>query len=69
LRLEEEVGNNWSFDDPPFVAECVEKVDEAAKTTSRVRTATDLKAGKVTRSIYGFNISIRRRKFSDPSGT
>jgi hypothetical protein len=37
------------FDDPPFIAEFVERVDEAAKTTSNVRNATDLEAGKVTR--------------------
>jgi hypothetical protein len=37
------------FDDPPLVAEFVARVDEADKTTSNVRIATDLEAGKVTR--------------------
>jgi hypothetical protein len=42
------------FDDPPFAAEFVQRVDEAAKTTSKVRIATDFDAGKVTRFLEMF---------------
>jgi hypothetical protein len=52
------------FDDPPFVAEFVERVDEAVKTTSNVRTATDLEAGKVTRFPEMFAYKYSQWKFS-----